>query len=115
LNTIVNSRTIGVHNDYVKCLSYSQNDKVLYSGGFDGLIAYFQLDEYYKTNYIKVENEYLLHSTKDSSILSIDSDPSSKLLLFSAYENVNLPYNIYLAINWLRYKAEKGVILSSWT
>jgi len=72
----------------VKCLSYSQDDKILYTGGYDGLIAYFQLDEYYKTNYIKVGSENLIHSTTDNSILAIDSDASSKLLLYSCYENV---------------------------
>jgi WD40 repeat protein len=77
-----------MHKDYIKALCYCNYNNTLYASGYDGLITYYNIDEYNKSGSIRYDNSGELMNMKDKSIYSISCDTSGKLLLASIYENV---------------------------
>lgn len=77
------------HKDYIKSLCYKEGLNYLYACGYDGVITGHNIEEYGKTNSIKLNaDNYLYKSTNNNSIYSIDCDEKGNLLLASVYENV---------------------------
>ncbi len=82
-----------IHKDYIKALSYSIESNILFSCGFDGVIAQYNVEEM-KKGKIYSGNE-LLHnnqpySSVKNSFYSLSCDSSGKLLIASMYENVRI-------------------------
>ena len=87
------------NQDYVKviflfclqCLNYNTELKTLFTGGYDGYITYFKVDEYISKGMITFDTDnYLFKTPNQQSIFSIDSDKTGKFLLASIYQNVKL-------------------------
>ena len=85
-----------IHKDYIKALSYSQDTNILYSCGFDGVIAEYDLEQM-KTGQVFTGNEtYSQQQNVKNSFYSISCDSSGRLLVASMYENVKLVnYNYF--------------------
>jgi WD40 repeat protein len=75
------------HTDYVKAINYNSSINILFSAGFDGLIACYDILENKKTS-VEYKNENLFYTTtQKESIYCIDSDYSGDFILFGSYEN----------------------------
>ena len=84
-----------IHKDYIKELSYSVESNTLFSCGFDGVIAQYNLDEI-KKGKIYSGNEAIYSqqsSLAKNSFYSLSCDSSGKLLIASMYENVRINHN----------------------
>ena len=78
-----------LHKDYIKSLCYCKYNNTLYASGYDGLITYYNIEEYNKYGKIGYDEASQLISMKDRTIYSISCDTSGKILIASVYENVS--------------------------
>jgi WD40 repeat protein len=77
-----------IHKDYIRALCYNSFNSTLFASGYDGIISYYNIEEYNKTGSIKYDSSGQFMSMKDKSIYSMSCDTSGKLLIASIYENV---------------------------
>ena len=66
------------HNDYISCLQFNENTKLLYSSGYDGKIYSLNFDN------IKITNKNEIFSN-ESSIYSLDLCENENILAVSLY------------------------------
>jgi WD40 repeat protein len=75
------------HTDYVKAINYNPTQNLLFSAGFDGVVACYDIGEN-KRIPIEYKNENLLYTTpQKESVYCLDSDYSGDLILCGSYEN----------------------------
>ncbi len=70
-------------------MCYKDKLNILFACGYDGLITCHNLEEFGKTNTLKLNNDIFMYkSNNNNSVYSIDCDATGNILLASIYENV---------------------------